>query len=546
MAQGMRARVHHLTRNRQFLIRTSVTLLIAGLLLGCALHWLGEWGRETRGGTLPHGEKWFELREIQSELVRSDKKRPREVMHWLRKLISFREDWEEESEAEPTDLESFRADGVLHSFPALDLIEQHTHPGPERDALIDFIVVHLAPDEDEGLSAMDRLQTAATSSPLLPLVNELLAHISLARAEPGEALGAFIREGAWPDAETARESALRLAVELKNKAVLEDLKSRPGWIDEAPPWLQSRVGALTGDFLLQWRGIVGHQLSHARWGLLLLALFSASLWYTIFTQRSPKDTLRWTRPMLPVMAGVCSVWPTLMILAYQEYELGMTPDAPFPKDLWYYLAGVGLREELSKLALFGFFVPWLVWRRDAGLALLTGAFVGLGFAMEENIQYFTSGGAVAWTRFVSANFMHTSMTAIAGHALYEMIRTRFGHAEKFVMTFLAVVAAHGFYDYAIVTNHEMAELMGISIFSVIILAALAQHFFDLLNQTTRVNAGVISPGAIFLIGSALLIAIMFVMAGNTADSLAEIGAVGTECVNMAPVAYLFWKKFEVR
>jgi membrane associated rhomboid family serine protease len=172
--------------------------------------------------------------------------------------------------------------------------------------------------------------------------------------------------------------------------------------------------------------------------------------------------------------------------------------------------------------------------------------VGLGFAMEENIQYFTSGGAVAWTRFVSANFMHTSMTAIAGHALYEMIRTRFGHAEKFVMTFLAVVAAHGFYDYAIVANHELAELMGISLFSVIILAALAQHFFDLLNQTTRVNAGMISPGAIFLIGSALLIAIMFVMAGNTADSLAEIGAVGTECVNMAPVAYLFWKKFEVR
>jgi RsiW-degrading membrane proteinase PrsW (M82 family) len=546
MSHEMRARVHQLTRNRQFLIRTSLTILFSGLIVGCGLQGLGEWGRAQPGAFLPQGQRWLELREIQSDLARSSKQRPREVMHWLRKLVSSSDEWEGVSEAEPTDLVSFLADGLLHSFPARDLIEQHTAPGAERDGLIDFIIFHLAPDEEEGLAAMARIRSAANAETPVALMNELLAHISLSRDEPGEALEAFIREGQWPEAATARESAFRLAVELRNREVLEDLKSRAGWIDEAPPWLQSRVGALTGDLFLQWRGIVAHQLSHTRWGLLLLALFSASLWYTIFTQRSPLDPMRWIRPTLPLIAGICSVWPTLMILAYQEYELGMSPDAPFPKDLWYYLAGVGLREELSKLTLFGFFVPWLVWRRDAGLAVLTGAFVGLGFAMEENIQYFTSGGAVAWTRFVSANFMHASMTAIAGHALYEMIRTRFGHAEKFVVTFLAVVAAHGLYDYSIVANHEMAELMGISIFSIIILAALAQHFFDLLNQTTRVNAGMISPGSIFLIGSALLIAIMFVMAGNTADSLAEIGAVGTECVNMAPVAYLFWKKFEVR
>jgi hypothetical protein len=198
------------------------------------------------------------------------------------------------------------------------------------------------------------------------------------------------------------------------------------------------------------------------------------------------------------------------------------------------------------MALVAVFMPYLLWRRSAGIALLTGAFVGLGFALEENIQYFGEGGGIAWARFLTANFMHASMTGIIGHALYEMLRSRFRHAEKFVATFLGVVAAHGFYDYASVSDHEISQLMGISIFSIIILALLARHFFDLLVIHTRVSTGIVSSAAVFLIGSALLIAILFIVAGITTDDISGIAAVGSECVSVAPVAFIFWRKFEVR
>ena len=449
-------------------------------------------------------------------------------------------------EQEKMDLDSFQETGILHTFQARDLIDQHTKAGTEREVFIDFITVHLAADEPPGMAALDRIRQRAAADPPPPYANELLAHIRMAQGASAEALAAFIREGNSPGADTARDSALRLALELRDRETLEELKLKPEWIRAAPPWLQSRIGAITGDVWLQWRGILGHQISHTRWGLLLLALFSATLWYVIFAQRSPNGGWRWTRPMLPLIAGVCSVWPTLMILAYQEYQLGMSAEAPFPHDLWYYIVGVGLREELSKLALFAFFIPWLLWRRDSGLALLTGAFVGLGFALEENIQYYNSGGGVAWTRFVTANFMHTSMTAICGHALYEMVRTRFGHAEKFVITFVTIVLAHGCYDYSIVAKHELAQFVGIGIFSLIILAALANQFFDLLHDLTRSGTGIISPASVFMIGSALLIAIMFIRAGLTSDDLADIATVGTECVSIAPVAFIFLRKFELR
>lgn len=52
----------------------------------------------------------------------------------------------------------------------------------------------------------------------------------------------------------------------------------------------------------------------------------------------------------------------------------------------------GSGEELCKLALAALFMPWLVWRRAPGVALMTGAFVGLGFALEENIDYYQGMG----------------------------------------------------------------------------------------------------------------------------------------------------------
>lgn len=546
MLHGWKARIHHLTRNRSFLIRTSLIILVSGFAAGCLIQWV----RVAGGPASKHGVSVNPLiegyRDAWRKLERAEDPQPRQLLVWLRHFLSKREELADETGMTKPDVVAFEKDGRLLGFDVRSMVEKHTQDGEERQLFVDFVAAGLRDEAGKASDVGRRIREAAGRKPTPPFANEMLAHLLLGDGHEADALEALLREGAFEDARAARESALRLAIEHKNEELLRDLMEQPLWLGAASSWMRSRIGGITGDVWLQLQGIVAHQIETTRWGVLMLTLFTAGLWYVIFVIHSERGSWRWTRPILPVVAGVCSVWPTLIILTWQEHHLGMTADAPFPHDLWYYLAGVGLREELSKLALASIFMPWLVWRRSEGLALLTGAFVGLGFAMEENIQYYGGGGAIAWTRFLTANFMHASMTGITTHALYEMLRTRFGHAERLVGAFVAVVAAHGLYDFVSVSDHEVSQFLGISIFSIIILAFLARHFFDLMASTTQVAAGIVSAASVFLLGSSFLIAVLFVLAGLETDDIAGIAAVGSECAGVAPVAYIFWKKFEVR
>ncbi len=51
--------------------------------------------------------------------------------------------------------------------------------------------------------------------------------------------------------------------------------------------------------------------------------------------------------------------------------------------------------------------------------------MGLGFAFIENVSYFESGVlGTAMTRFLTANFLHMSLTAIAAEAVTRAVRER--------------------------------------------------------------------------------------------------------------------------
>lgn len=545
MLQGWRARIHFLTRNRSFLLRSSLIILTAGFAVACVTQWLRIAGQPAQRGRAPV-DPWVQvIRESYRKLETALQPDPRVLAQWLQRVLSFRERLRASTDGTDLSAGTFLDSGSLALFDVRSLIEKHASPGAQRQVLSDFVVASLEGGSDRGQAALERIRQSADTRPPVPCANQVLGWLLLSSEQERAALDAFVREGEFDDAQDARRAALLLAVQLREADQLRTLVRRPGWLEAAPPLLQHSIGALTGDVWMQWKGLVMYQLANTRYSLLLLTMFTTGLWYVIFAQRSDDGRWRWARPLLPVMAGACSVWPTLAILTYQEYHLGMTADAPFPQDLWYYLAGVGLREELSKLALFALFLPWLLWRRQPGAALLTGAFVGLGFGLEENVQYYTEGGAVAWARLVTANFMHASMTAILGHALYGMLRTRFGHAERFLVTFVAIIAAHGLYDYAIVSGLGGGVASGMGLLPIIILALLANRLFDLLAETTRPNTGILSPAAVFLIGSSLLIAALFIAAGIQTDDIGGIAAVGLECVGIAPVAVIYLRKFDV-
>lgn len=542
MPHGWRTRLHQLTRNRVFLIKTSLIIVAGGFVSACLIAWVG--AEERRGFFSVHVDAIEQrIREGYHRLLHTSAAQPRDLSRWLQRVISQREHLCDVTESQMPDADSYLADGKIAVYQLRTVIEKHGVDSGQRRMFSDFALAAVDREDARAQAAATRLKNLADIRPARPFANELLGFLLTQRGERAAALDALVIEGAFEDAALAREKALRLALEKKDEVLLRDLMAKPLWRNAAPPLVLHRIGALTGDLWLQWGSLLDHQLMNARIGMLLIALLTAAIWYVIFTQRSHEEHWRWARPFLPLIAGVFSVWPTLAILIYQEDRLGMSSDAPFPHDLWYWVGGVGLREELCKLALFSLFLPWLLWRRHSGLALLTGAFVGLGFALEENVSnYYDDGGAVVWTRFLTANFFHAALSGIAGLALYEMLRTRFAKAEHFLFTFLGVVVVHGIYDY-VLSPSFMFDEGSLRFLYIVILALVANVFFDLLAQHTRENPGIIGPAAVFLVGSALLIAVLFISAALAGLGMDGIAAVGQECAAIAPVMWVYWRKF---
>jgi RsiW-degrading membrane proteinase PrsW (M82 family) len=328
---------------------------------------------------------------------------------------------------------------------------------------------------------------------------------------------------------------------LKNIPRLKEMLAAPGWINDSDPSLVYHAAGLTGNVWLQWRMLIQLRLKDLPIAKLSLALFSTALWYIILVQLSGSTgRWRWSLPLLPLIAGVASVWPTLSLVAFQEDHLGLSENAPFPHNLWYFFGGIGLREELCKLLLFVPFLPWLLKIRKPGYALLTGAFVGLGFALEENLNYYDeSGGSVVIGRFITANFMHVALTGIAAHGLYITVRSGFTRVADFAGSFVGVVAAHGLYDLVIILDRS--EQLGIGFLSIVVLFFIARHFFTQVEQETPTTRAAISPLAVFFIGSATLVAALFIVAACVTGTTAAIAEVGQGSLGVLPVGFMFWK-----
>ena len=95
--------------------------------------------------------------------------------------------------------------------------------------------------------------------------------------------------------------------------------------------------------------------------------------------------------------------------------------------------------------------------------------------------------------------------------------------------------AHGLYDLVLMEDQEW---LGISFLHIVVLAFLANHFFTLLAAETGARRGAVSPAAVYILGSALLVAALMVAAalegGRTAMADVAMG-----CLSVVPVGFLF-------
>jgi RsiW-degrading membrane proteinase PrsW (M82 family) len=237
--------------------------------------------------------------------------------------------------------------------------------------------------------------------------------------------------------------------------------------------------------------------------------------------------------------GALSIAPTVFLIVWQELVLHLVQNGSVVRDAIYFVLGVGFREELSKLVLFLPLLPILLKRGQLVEVVACGALVGVGFAAVENLQYFSRddlGSALG--RFLTANFLHMSMTALTATAAYRIAKSPDGFHD-FTVTFLTVVGLHGFYDFFLVS-----PIVGdMSFFAMAVFVVLARDFV-LAMHDARLRAGRSKPLLpVFAIGTAVVCGATFIYASiivgpGTAAEMMYLGLLGVAVLTIVFVRQL--------
>ncbi len=401
----------------------------------------------------------------------------------------------------------------------------------------------IAADDGSGADAAARLGALPETTRRR---DEFLADLSYLAGDADSARDLYVAEARrFPAAVYARRSALFLARYEGDREGLASLLEDPSFRSALSPLEDIHYSAAVPDHVGLAFATVRYQFVLLASSSLLPALFTAAIWFLILLSFQGR-----ARAFLPAALGAFALGIVAAALAFyagavQETVRGFRAGEGDPewKQFLYLLAGVSLREEVAKLLCF-LPLALLLARRGTPLeALLLAGFVGLGFAFQENLVYFRGGGAgnLAWTRLLTANPLHFSLTGVAGLALWKVLHRRGRGWEDFLLVFLVVVFAHTVYN-SVLTIPSLEEYAPLH---PILVAVIAYQYFDPLRQHMEV-AGLhrrLSPFGIFVVGSTLLTCTVLVSASFVLPFRFAAGAFATSLGAMIPLAFAFLSRF---
>jgi len=189
---------------------------------------------------------------------------------------------------------------------------------------------------------------------------------------------------------------------------------------------------------------------------------------------------RWRRPLqalvpLAILLGWLSADATLLAVVVTDDWVGESAAEQFPLSIAYALL-IGLREEVVKLLFFLPLVPYLARMGSDIQALVVAALVGLGFAIQENANYYLGGGGDEIIgRYITANFAHQALTGYVGYHLVRAARSGGERWGEFFRALVLAIAVHGAYDLFLID-----PLLGdYSILSMVVFIVLSQQFLRL-------------------------------------------------------------------
>lgn len=500
------------SRDKQLLVRSAALIGLAGLIVAAITDSL----RDKRAGRPEIGE--IEMIERLEELGSSlagleEEERTSELVQTAEiRIYQLILQWEVGEE-------------LTHVYS--DFIQLCRNLPADRDALVEMELWHTMLSHCETPDALGHApRLAAEVAFFAGLSDEAIKILDAGYERTGVAL--LLRR------------AVAAAVRANDLQFLRHTLEDPERLRQLDVWTRCDVAVKLRAYGELFRSVLVMDLQGLRPGLFILSLLAVAVWLSILLQFS-SAWQHWFLVSAAMFLGVCSAFLTLYVVFLQEHIRGFVPNGDLGHDLLYWIAGVGLREEAIKVICFLPCLPWLVRQGSPLLALITAATVGLGFALQENAIYFLAGGSsVTWGRFLTATFLHASLTGIAGYSLYTLFFPARRNWENALVDMLSVVIAHGMYD-AFLGVRQLADS---SVLSLVFIAYLAYRFFGLIHELREPSRITVSPLGIFVLGGALVIAAALNFSLWDAPFKAGVSSFGLEVVGIAPVAFLFIRQFK--
>jgi protease PrsW len=386
----------------------------------------------------------------------------------------------------------------------------------------------------------DVIAEGAVREPPMPWANHLLAREAAREQKHAEAAMLLEKEGlAFPDERPEDlDAAFQIWLKLEAWDTIREELANPRTYALVSPQIKYKVAVRDKD----WRGAVrwlpqiwAPSLSST--GLVMSAI--TALGWAFFCARLGKLGMRvgFRLPMYAIafVLGVASVFPTILLVAIEEAKLRLVETGDPTRDILFFIFGVGLREEASKLLLFLPLLPILRRWGDKLDVLVCGAMVGLGFAAEENLNYLARENLTTGLgRFLTANFFHMALTGTLASALDDFVSDREKYAADFMRTSLFIVGIHGAYDFLI--SHEE---FGGTYFAMAAFVFLTRLFLNAVDAARRRADRGITPLHAFIFAVAVVVGVSLAYAVMAVGPKAAVLVMGSGLMGEAIIVYVF-------
>lgn len=293
-----------------------------------------------------------------------------------------------------------------------------------------------------------------------------------------------------------------------------------------------------------WYAVLDHLLG-SRWQTLLACAGVALCWATVVLHLASAwgwGRWIWVAGVSAVALGIVSAWLTLGAVIVMD---DLIPLDEAQGGLSHTLLAsllIGIREEVLKLLFFVPLIPWLVKKTNLQI-IVVASLVGLGFAVEENLNYYErSAGSAVVSRYLTANFFHMALTGYAGYYLTRAIRDRGEAWHEFFSQFSKVIIVHAAYDLFLIEP----SLREYSILSMILFIVIAQQYLRLLHYLRPSASRSVSPTKLFVASLTFATGIHYLFMAGGHGVFRGFSVTGAAVVGVVIISVVFFREFGER